>query len=67
MIMTKIEVENAIVSLAVKDYQEFRPWFLERDWQRWDREIEEDAQTGKLGFLIREAQEAKRAGKLGRL
>jgi hypothetical protein len=61
------EIENAVVSLPQKEYQEFRRWFLERDWERWDREIKEDAKSGKLDFLVKEANEAKRWGKIGEL
>lgn len=50
------EIENAAVSLPKQEYQEFRRWFLERDWERWDREIEEDAKSGKLDFLVKEAE-----------
>jgi hypothetical protein len=61
------EIESAVVSLPQKEYQEFRSWFFERDWERWDQEIEEDAKSGKLDFLVKEANEAKRRGKLGEL
>lgn len=66
--MTRIqEIENTILSLPRKEYEELRRWFLERDWDEWDREIEEDSRTGKLDFLVREAEEAKRKGKLREL
>jgi hypothetical protein len=31
----------------------------EKDWERWDKEIEADSEAGKLDFLVREALEAK--------
>jgi hypothetical protein len=31
----------------------------EKDWERWDKEIEADSEAGKLDFLIREALDAK--------
>ncbi len=66
--MTRVqEIENTILSLPRKEYEELRRWFLERDWDEWDREIEEGARTGKLDFLVREAAEAKRKGKLREL
>jgi hypothetical protein len=37
---------------------------LERDWERWDRQIIEDARTGKLDFLFKEALDAKKQNKL---
>jgi hypothetical protein len=63
--MTKLEeLERAVASLTAEEYREFRCWFLERDWEQWDRQIEEDSRAGKLDFLVREAFEAKKQGKL---
>jgi len=63
--MTKLrEIELAIDSLPEEEYGEFRRWFLERDWTKWDRQIEADSASGKLDFLIMEAQEAKVKGTL---
>ena len=66
--MTKLEeLEMAVASLAEEEYCEFRRWFLERDWEKWDRQIEEDSIAGKLDFLVKEALEAKKEGKLKEL
>jgi hypothetical protein len=66
--MTKLEeLERAVTSLTEEEYREFRHWFLERDWEQWDRQIEADSRTGKLDFLVREALEAKKQGKLEEL
>ena len=66
--MTKVEeLERAVTSLTAEDYCEFRQWFLERDWEQWAQQIEEDCRAGKLDFLIREALEAKQQGKLQEL
>ena len=63
--MTKLEeLEMAIVSLSEEEYREFRRWFLEKDWENWDRQIEEDSKAGKLNFLVTEALEAKKRGYL---
>jgi hypothetical protein len=61
------EIEIAIDALPEEEYGEFRRWFLERDWAKWDRQIEADSASGKLEFLVREAQEAKGKGTLKRL
>ena len=58
------ELETAVEQLSEPDYDKFRRWFLERDWQGWDREIETDSASGKLDFLVREAKDAKRTGRL---
>ncbi len=63
--MTKLEeLEMAIASLSEEEYREFRRWFLERDWEKWDRQIEEDSKAGKLDFLVKEAHQAKKGGHL---
>jgi hypothetical protein len=31
------EIKNAVVSLPIDDYRQFRHWFLERDWAQWDK------------------------------
>ena len=50
--MTRLEeLERAIASLPEGEYRALRRWFLERDWEKWDRQIEEDAAVGKLDFL----------------
>jgi len=66
--MSKVEeLERAVASLTAEEYREFRQWFLERDWEYWDRQIEEDSRAGKLDFLVREALEAKEQGKFEEL
>ncbi len=63
--MTKLEeLEVAIASLSDEEYREFRGWFLERDWEKWDGQIEKDSNGGKLDFLVKEARDAKQGGHL---
>ncbi len=57
--MTRLEeLEKVIASLSEDDYRELRRWFLEGDWEKWDRQIEEDSKAGRLNFLVDEAREA---------
>jgi hypothetical protein len=66
--MTKLEeIKTAVDALREEEYGEFRQWFLERDWAKWDQQIEADSASGKLDFLIREAEEAKAKGTLKEL
>ena len=58
------EIKTAIESLPEKEFSELREWFSEKDWEKWDRQIESDSESGKLDFLIEEALEEKRTGKL---
>jgi hypothetical protein len=63
--MSKVEeIQSAIVSLSPEEYARLRQWFAERDWEQWDQEIEEDAASGKLDFLIDEAAAEKAQGRL---
>jgi hypothetical protein len=66
--MSKVEeLEKAIDALPEEEYIQLRKWFSEKDWQKWDRQIEADAQSGKLDFLVQEAFEAKKKNKLREL
>jgi len=63
--MSKINaIRQAIETLSEEEYVELRRWFSERDWKRWDQEIQEDSESGKLDFLVGEAFNEKRHGKL---
>jgi len=63
--MTRLEeLEEKVASLPEGEYGEFRRWFLDRDWENWDREIEADWNAGKLDFLVKEAVEAKKGSRL---
>ena len=68
VIMSRVEeLQMAIVSLAPEEYARLRQWFAERDGEQWDRQIEEDAQSGKLDFLIDEAMAERAQGRLREL
>jgi hypothetical protein len=65
VIMSKINaVRKAIETLSEEEYAELRQWFSDRDSKKWDEEIENDSRSGKLDFLIEEALNEKRQGKL---
>jgi len=67
-LVTRIEeIKNAVVSLPVNEYRKLRDWFLERDWEEWDKQIEADSQSGKLDFIVKEAMNEKSRGKLREL
>lgn len=58
---TVAEISGAVKRLAKKDLAKFRKWFAEYDAAVWDRQLESDANAGKLDALIREAQRDHRA------
>jgi hypothetical protein len=63
--MSKIDQLKAeIESLPSEEFTEIFRWLSEKDWERWDKEIEADSRSGKLDFLVREAQEEKTKGNL---
>lgn len=51
------ELERAVEKLSPEDYAEFRRWFLQKDWEVWENQIEDDSQSGRLDFLLDEAQD----------
>lgn len=54
--MTVLEkIEAQVQTLSEKELYEFRRWFMEWDADAWDRQIEADAQAGKLDALAAEA------------
>ena len=55
-------IENAVESLRPMELAEFRRWFAEFDGNAWDRQMEEDAASGKLDRLAAEALADHRAG-----
>ena len=57
------ELEKAVSSLPENEYKQFRQWFLDQDWKKWDRQIEDDSRDGKLDFLLEEADEAKKTNR----
>lgn len=66
--MSKVkELEKAIDALPEEEYKQLRQWFSEKDWLKWDHQIEEDSKSGKLKFLLQEALEAKSKNKLREL
>jgi hypothetical protein len=48
-------IARAVKSLPPLEFAEFRRWFAEFDGNAWDRQIEQDATSGKLDQLAAEA------------
>ncbi len=62
--ITVEKIKVAIQSLPKDEYREIREWFSQRDWELWDKKIENDSQQGKLDFLVEEALQEKEKGQL---
>lgn len=54
------QLKAEITLLTDEDFARLRRWFADKDWERWDQQIEDDAASGKLDFLIDEAKTAKK-------
>jgi len=57
------EIGHEIRELSPEELVEFRAWFLEFDWDVWDRRLERDVEAGKLDALADEALREHAAGK----
>ena len=54
--MTKIEaIEREVEKLNPEELAAFRAWFIEHDWEAWDRELERDVADGRLDRFAEEA------------
>ena len=58
------EIKKEIDELPKLEYVNLRHWFAEKDWERWDKQIKEDSNSGKLDFLAKEALQEKNNNKL---
>jgi hypothetical protein len=58
---TMEELQLAITALPEADYSRLRQWFLDRDWQKCDRDIETDMENGRLDVLLQEAKKLRDA------
>ncbi|HBE20513.1 MAG TPA: hypothetical protein DEG17_12420 [Cyanobacteria bacterium UBA11149] len=54
--MSTIEqIETAILTLPLNDFEKLRQWFFDLDYQRWDEQLEKDIVDGKLEIFAQEA------------
>jgi len=49
------QIEAAILSLPSNEFERLRLWFLDLDYERWDAQIEQDIEDGKLEAFAQEA------------
>jgi len=55
--MTKVEqIEHEVQSLTGDELGDFRSWFAEFDARVWDRQFEDDVQSGKLDAVADRAR-----------
>ena len=58
------EIEAAIEALSAEEFSKLTDRLISRRNARWDRQMDEDAASGKLDFLTVEADAARKAGML---
>ena len=62
--MSIAEIKDAIEKLPPKKRGELLRWIHEWEDDEWDQQMAHDADAGKLDFLIREADQARKKGSL---
>ena len=60
--MTITELEQAVTKLSDQELIRFREWFDEYYAEMWDKQIEADANSGRLDDLLAEVDEEYNAG-----
>ena len=58
------EIERAIRALGEDEFARIAARVHALEQERWDAELDRDASSGKLDFLIAEAQDDRRRGRL---
>ena len=62
--MSVEEIEQAIRALGEDEFARIADRVHALEQERWDAELDRDASSGKLDFLIAEAQEDRQHGRL---
>jgi hypothetical protein len=62
--MSVEEVEQAIRDLSADEFARIAERVYALEQERWDVELDRDASSGKLDFLIAEAQEDRKRSRL---
>ncbi len=65
--MTVEQLQSEIEALPENDFLRLSKWVIERDWERWDRQLESDGATKQLDFFLAEAATAKSQSVLSEL
>ena len=61
--MSVEELESVVSKLPPDELARFSEWFEEFIADQWDRQIEEDARSGKLNDAVKRADEHYKAGR----
>jgi hypothetical protein len=58
------EIKSAVRELSPKELAELAAFIVEQDNIAWDKQMDANAEAGKLDFLIEQADRAETTGKL---
>ncbi len=61
------QIKEAVLNLPQAELDAFRKWYKEFEAQRWDNQIAEDIESGKLDELAQEALADFEAGSCAEL
>ena len=61
---TVAEIKQDILALTEAEYADLCRWVLDQDWERWERQFDEDVRAGRLDALAADALAAKARGEL---
>lgn len=56
------QIEAAILTLPPEEFKHLKQWLSDLDYQRWDEQLEQDIENGKLEALAEEAIAEFQAG-----
>jgi len=60
--MSVVEIESAIAQLPANDFAELMAWHQEYHERAWDKQIENDLESGRLDSLLAEAEKEYQQG-----
>ena len=49
------EIKEAIEALSNTEFTNLTQWLADKDWEKWEAQIEADSAKGDLDFLSQEA------------
>lgn len=61
---TVAEIERAIEQLPAGDFAALRQWFVAKENQLWDEQMDADSAAGRIDFLFEEAAAERAKGEL---
>lgn len=61
---TVSEIKQTIMALPEAEFSQLMKWVWDYDWERWDRQLQEDIKAGRLESIREKVLEARKQGTL---